>query len=368
MLKFTIRSACMAVVALTSVQSMAAVVGGGASLPGLLYEDPAVRPSTFAPYMGVGSGAGKAAFLNNDATKLSLIAGSPVSYAGSDAILGAAELSNYDSTRKATWGPLIQIPSMTTAVAIPYKRKGNTTLNLTSAQLCQVFSGQAATWGALLGTADSTPIRVVYRAGSGNGTTEILTRHLNAKCPTLFTANDTFIMANTGAEPANWIPVLTSEDMQATVAGTEGAIGYVSLGFVNAASNAVVSRVNGLLPPVGNVTTTLSTIAPPTGTARSNPANWAPVLPNPSTGYSLVAYTFLEVGQCYRDATVTAEVRSFLAKHYAARVGFNNDAVIIAHGFIPLSAAWKAAVRGSFLNSNGLAIGDPNTCNGIGRP
>jgi ABC-type phosphate transport system substrate-binding protein len=367
MLKFTIRSACMAVVALTSVQSMAAVVGGGATMPANFYNDPAIRPATFAPYVGVGSGAGKAAFLNNDATRFGLSAGSPVHYAGSDSILSAAELSTYDATRKASWGPLIQIPAFATSITIPYKKSGTTTLNLTSAQLCQVFSGQVFTWGQLLGTTDSSPIKVIYRSGS-SGTTEILTRHLNSQCPSFFSTNTTFTTANTGAEPANWIAVNSDQAIASTVAATEGAIGYAGPDSVDPRNNAVVARVNGLLPTVGNVATSLSAVAPPAGAARSNPANWAPVLANPATGYRLIGFTFLELSQCYRDAAVTAEVRSFLTKHYAARVGFNNDAVITAHNFIPLSAQWKVAVRVSFLNSNSLAIGDTNTCNGIGRP
>ncbi|MCQ2995419.1 substrate-binding domain-containing protein [Pseudomonas syringae] len=360
MFKRTMIAASLAVAALASAQSMAAVVGGGATLPEGLYNDPAFRPATFAPYIGVGSGAGKTAFLSNSATGFGSTG--PVHYAGSDSILNATELSGYNS---AAWGPLVQIPSVGTSITIPYKKTGNTTLNLTSAQLCQAFSGQAATWGALLGTTDATPIRVVYRSGS-SGTSEILARHLNSQCPTLFTTSSTFTTAQTGAEPTNWIPVASSSAMASTVAATEGAIGYVGPDSVDPTNNAVVARVNGLLPTVGNVTTALSTIAPPTGAARSNPANWAPVLPNPTTGYSLVAYTFLELGQCYRDATVTTDVRNFLTKHYAG--SNNNDTVIASHDFIPLSGAWKLAVRNTFLASNSLAIGDTSTCNGIGRP
>jgi ABC-type phosphate transport system substrate-binding protein len=360
MFKRTMIAASLVVAAMASAQSMAAVVGGGATLPQDLYNDAAFRPSTFAPYVGVGSGAGKTAFLNNTAAGFGSTG--PVHYAGSDSILSAAEISGYNS---AAFGPLIQIPSVGTSVTIPYKKSGNTTLNLTSAQLCQAFSGQATTWGALLGTADTTPIRIVYRSGS-SGTTEILSRHLNSQCPTLFTTNSTFTTANAGTEPANWIAVASSSAMASTVAATEGAIGYVSPDAVNPASNAVVSRVNGLLPTVGNVTTALSAIAPPAGAARSNPANWAPVLANPATGYSLVAYTFLDLGQCYRDATVTTDLRSFLTKHYAG--SNNNDALIAAHDFIPLNTQWKNAIRSTFLTSNSLAIGDTSTCNGIGRP
>ncbi len=44
--------------------AMADVNGGGATLPQLLYQTPGVLTAGFAPYIGVGSGAGKAAFLD----------------------------------------------------------------------------------------------------------------------------------------------------------------------------------------------------------------------------------------------------------------------------------------------------------------
>src|ERR1700743_2003250 len=59
MFKRTLIAASLAVAALASAQSMAAVVGGGATLPEGLYNDSAFRPSTFDVYVGVGSGAGK---------------------------------------------------------------------------------------------------------------------------------------------------------------------------------------------------------------------------------------------------------------------------------------------------------------------
>ena len=84
-----------------------------------------------------------------------------VHYAGSDSVLMGSELSNYNSSYRSSYGPLIQIPVAIVPVAIPYRRSGVTDLNLTSAQLCDVFSGHVRTWGQLLGTDDSMPITVV---------------------------------------------------------------------------------------------------------------------------------------------------------------------------------------------------------------
>lgn len=111
-------------------------------------------------------------------------------------MLSATEINDYtaDAARGGAWGKLIQIPSVGTSVTIPYKKAGNTTLQLSGAQLCAAFSGSATTWGQLLNTADNTPITIVYRSGS-SGTTELLTRFLNDSCPTQFKVGSTFSSA-----------------------------------------------------------------------------------------------------------------------------------------------------------------------------
>ncbi|HCE6869330.1 TPA: protein disulfide reductase, partial [Pseudomonas aeruginosa] len=67
------------------------------------------------------------------------------------------------------------------------------------------------------------------------------------------------------------------------------------------------------------------------------------------------------------DATQTQQVRDFFIRHYGAVT--NNDAAITSHRFVPLPTWWKVAVRQAFvvLTSN-LSIGNPDVCNGIGRP
>ena len=80
---------------------MAAVVGGGATLPQNLYNTATVLPSGFNAYIGVGSGAGKSAVLTNDSTKLGLAAGITVDYAGSDSILSASEISTYQAAHQS---------------------------------------------------------------------------------------------------------------------------------------------------------------------------------------------------------------------------------------------------------------------------
>ena len=69
MFKRSLIAASLSVAALVSAQAMADINGGGATLPQQLYQEPGVLTAGFAAYIGVGSGNGKAAFLNNDYTK-----------------------------------------------------------------------------------------------------------------------------------------------------------------------------------------------------------------------------------------------------------------------------------------------------------
>ena len=146
MFKRTMIAASLAVAALASAQSMAAVVGGGATLPEKLYGSTATSTTAtgilsasipgFSPYIGVGSGDGKKAFFGNDSTKLKLAAGTTIDYAGSDSVVSAAELAAYNADTvkgRAAYGPLVQVPAEATSVTVPYHIDGKTSLQLTSA-------------------------------------------------------------------------------------------------------------------------------------------------------------------------------------------------------------------------------------------
>ncbi|TFA85856.1 MULTISPECIES: substrate-binding domain-containing protein [unclassified Pseudomonas] len=368
MFKRTLIAASLTVAALASAQAMAAnVTGGGATLPAALYKGSSnsILPTNFS-YVGTGSGTGKTAFLTNNSALFSTTGS--VHFAGSDSILSASEISTYNANFGASYGPLIQLPSVATSVAIPYKKSGQTALNLTSAQLCDAFSGAKATWGELLGTSDTTPIRVVYRNVS-SGTSEILTRHLNSICPTRFATNSTFTSARLPAGstlPSNWVGVAGTADVATQVNAVDGSIGYVGPDGVNAASNAVVARVNGVQPTTANVSLALGSAALPT--TPSNPSQWVPVVPNPASGYPIVAYTNFIFGQCYKDAAVAADVKAFLTTHYSNP---GNNAATIAHSFTPVPTNWKAAVTANFVTNtsgNNLDINNASVCNAVGRP
>lgn len=347
-----------------------AVTGGGATLPAALYKGSAdsILPASFS-YVGVGSGAGKAAFLSNNAAPFGTTG--TVHFTGSDSILKPSEISQYNSAFYASYGPLIQLPSVGTAIAVSYKKSGISNLNLTSSQLCWALSGEAPTWGHLMGTADTTPIRVVYR-NNASGTSEILTRHLNSVCPTKFSTSSLFTTARqpSGSTlPSNWVGVSSDRDVLPTINQVDGSIGYSGPDGVLVSDNTVVARLNGVLPTLINIALGLSSIAPPASESQAaNPANWSPVVANPFNGYKMVAYSNLIIGQCYRDANVANEIRAFLTTHYSNP---GNNAAVVAHKLLVMPLSWKNAVTANFItNTTGynLDINNPSVCNGIGRP
>jgi ABC-type phosphate transport system substrate-binding protein len=399
MFKRNVLAVSMTLAALCSAQAaMADINGGGATLPQQLYQTAGVLTTGFAPYIGVGSGNGKAAFLNNDYTKfVAGVTNKTVHWAGSDSKLTAAELSTYVSAKQATWGKLIQVPSVATSVAIPFRKSGANAVDLSVRELCGVFSGRITNWSGISGAGRSGPITVVYRSES-SGTTELFTRFLNAKCAETGTFNvtTTFGTSYTGGLPAGAVSATGSQGVMNALNDTsvaEGRITYMSPDFaattleglddatkVARVGKDVANGIEGVSPAPDNVSAAIDLVPVPNDPASpldvTNPDNWVPVFgkdgvagvqPYPESGYPILGFTNLIFGQCYANAGQTTQVRDFFAQHYGETV--NNDAAITANRFVPLPASWKTAITDTFLTStSALSIGKTNVCNGIGRP
>lgn len=393
MFKRNVLAVSMTLAALCSAQAaMADINGGGATLPQALYQTSGVLTAGFAQYIGVGSGNGKAAFLNNDYTKFQAgVTNKNVHWAGSDSKLSATELSTYASAKQPTWGKLIQVPSVGTSVAIPFNKSGSAAVDLSVQELCGVFSGRINTWDGISGSGRTGPIVVVYRSES-SGTTELFTRFLNAKCNAEtgnFAVTTTFGTSFSGGLPAGAVAATGSQGVMTALAAGDGRITYMSPDFaaptlaglddatkVARVGKNVATNTQGVSPAAANVSAAIGAVPVPAAADRSNPDAWVPVFgpdntagvqPYPTSGYPILGFTNLIFSQCYADATQTTQVRDFFTKHYGA--SNNNDAAITANAFVPLPTAWKATVRASFLTaSNALSIGNTNGCNGIGRP
>lgn len=389
MFKRNVLAVSLTLAALCSAQAaMADINGGGATLPQPLYQTTGVLTTGFAAYIGVGSGNGKAAFLNNDYTKLKPgVTGINVHWAGSDSKLSTTELNNYVSVHGAAWGPLIQVPSVATSVAIPFNKAGTANVDLSVNQLCGVFSGRLNDWSQITGSGRTGAITVVYRSES-SGTTELFTRFLNAKCAETgtFAITTNFASSYSGGLPANAVSAVGSQAVMTALNAADGRITYMSPDYAATTLAGLddatkVAKVAGVSPAPANVSAAIAAVAVPAAANRSNPNAWVPVfaattsptdpsvVAYPTTGYPILGFTNLIFSQCYADGTQSTQVRDFFTRHYGANAATNNDAAITANRFVPLPAAWKTAVRSSFLTATSAQnIGNTNVCNAIGRP
>jgi len=388
MFKRNVLAVSMTLAALCTAQAaMADINGGGATLPQPLYQTAGVLTAGFAQYIGVGSGKGKLAFLNNDYSQFGT-GTKNVHWAGSDSKLNANELASYASNHGAAWGPLIQVPSVATSVAIPFNKAANVAtdpgVNLSVNQLCGVFSGRLTTWDQISNSGRIGAITVVYR-DEDSGTTELFTRFLNAKCTeTKPFAVTTKFSASYGTLPANAVAATTSQGVMNALNAGDGRITYMSPDYAAPTLAGLddatkVAKVAGVSPAPANVSAAIAAVTVPAAANRSNPNAWVPVFaaatnPNdpsvvvyPDSGYPILGFTNLVFSQCYADATQTSQVRAFFSRHYGALA--NNDGAINSNRFVPLPASWKTAVRDTFLTaSSGQSIGNTSVCNAIGRP
>jgi ABC-type phosphate transport system substrate-binding protein len=367
---------------------MADINGGGATLPQPLYQTLGVLPAGFAPYIGVGSGAGKTAFLNNDYSRL--VPGDTsknVHWAASDSKLTSMELSTYVSAHGAAWGPLIQIPSAATSIAIPFNKNGAANVNLSVGQLCGIFSGRLTDWSQITNAGRTGQITVVYPRES-SGTTELFTRFLNAKCTETgtFFITTNFASSYSGGLPAGALSANGSLLVMTALNAGQGRITYMSPAYAASTLAGLddatkVAQVAGVSPAPANVKAAIASVPPPANAYRANPNVWVPifaatynsndpsVVAYPPTGYPILGFTNLIFSQCYADATQSAQVRGFLSRHFIPHPPVSNDPAITANRLVPLPPAWKLAIRNTFwTTTNLLSVGNPNVCNGIGRP
>jgi ABC-type phosphate transport system substrate-binding protein len=339
---------------------------------------------TYSPTIGTSENA---AFLT-DAT---------VSLAAGESALTSSILATY--TNAPTWGPLIQVPVSAGAVLLPYKESGVATLNLSTGELCRIFSFSPAArnWNQITTAADdgaagpATAIQVAYRNEvAGSGTTYLLSRFLNAACGSYLPVNKFFTVSSvfqtmvatalptlTATQDANgdglpdaWVGVQGDAGMS-LASGQLHRLGYISPDpAYTIATNDHVARVNGFMPTAPTIQAMLP--PPPSGSNRLNPLNWVPGYVVPTGAYPIWGTTNLLLGQCYLGGFATG-TRGASFKSYLS--GFSSggfDLALAAHNLVPLPSTWKTAITDAFLtgsDGNGLAFGNAADCSGItGRP
>ncbi|WP_241074169.1 substrate-binding domain-containing protein [Achromobacter insuavis] len=376
------------------------VVSGGATLPQPLYQDEinSFPASTFKAYVGKGSGAGKTAFLTNSAVGFDSTG--VVHWIGSDSILTQVQINDYLTTglgklgTPTGHGPVIQIPSVGTPVTISYK--GPTAdITLTKAQLCGVLSGKFTKWSDVGVSSGSAPdaFKVIYRSES-SGTSELLTRHLQAVCGAdsnvAFQGKSTFAQEFPGnTPPAHFVAATGSAGVATAINAEASAITYLSPdpAFTVALKQASLTNKNNsttYAPSSANVSTALgSTAALPTAAGpvernpsgtdwlntnnQANPFNWVRSSVDPASGYPIVGYTNLVISQCYTDPAVATAIKNFLTSHYSAAnsvVGGTNPGKIDQHKLVPLTPINRNRVLAAFVTGTAanLNIGNATVC------
>jgi phosphate transport system substrate-binding protein len=186
-------------------------------------DNPPIASTTdFGPYYGTNSGTGSTFVWTPDTTG-SGPAYPKVSFSGSDNSLGASDITTSQGSNLA-FNPLIQIPGVIAAIAVPFQPAANWTpkggtvagasskVQLSMNTLCGIFTGKITLWsdahitkdngGTRLGTGKIIP---VYRHDS-SGTTFLFSNALVNQCGvTAATGITAFSTKSTFPVPGQWL-------------------------------------------------------------------------------------------------------------------------------------------------------------------
>jgi phosphate transport system substrate-binding protein len=353
-------------------------------------------PDTFF-YAATGSSAGQSAFLTDNigyfkpqsstnpsgyaagTRTYGTVSGTAVDFALTDAPLTSSQISNY--SRSSTDGPLIQFPVLGVPVALAYNASSSA-LTLTDAQICGVLSGQITDFHALdPAVASGTAITVVVPS-DGSVTTYLLTQHLNAVCtsgnssfPEYPVPVTQYFYNSAGATapvfpnglPPDFDGVTGSAAIAAMLGSTANSFGYLPPDYTSIAPNAtnttslpvawVVNGQNGVgyLPTVANTTLAMNNpgpgatdVTPPASMALAeNQMNWAPTMPQPALGYSIIGFPMAIMSSCYDVVSaqhLIGAIRNLLSKKPPYATNATHA------GYVPMQTAKFGGVYATAIN------------------
>lgn len=192
----------------------------------------AKHPNVSLNYQPSGSGAGIQAF----------IAGT-VAFAGSDSALKEDEPAKADARCKT--GKAINIPMVTGPVAVVYNLPGVEGLQLSPKTLAGIFNSKITKWDDAAIKAEnpsaqlpSTPIQAFHRSDE-SGTSDNFTKFLKA------TSDWPYEPGKAWPAEAKGQGAKGSDQVAASVKGTEGAIGYVELSYAENSQLQKAKVANG---------------------------------------------------------------------------------------------------------------------------
>ena len=227
--------------------------------------------SRTASYCQTGSGTGKRVLVganslnaNGDCRDYSA---SPVGFSapgsqtdpdfvGSDAPLTADDVTDFLNGPRDNREGLLQVPALGALIALPLNL-GNDVFgnpisrpNLSNAQVCDIFSGDATSWDQINPTWPSQPINVVYRS-DGSGTTFAFTQYLAANCngsQVIFNTNEDFAAAAPVGDYAVGTPASGNGGIITEVSSTDWSVGFANLANVLAEQDLDYADVEGENP------------------------------------------------------------------------------------------------------------------------
>lgn len=200
------------------------IAGSGASSQGKAQDTWIANFSTTNPrvtiaYDGGGSGAGRTAFISGG-----------VDFAGSDRAFKDDELTSNTFATCAADSGIVELPLYISPIAIGFKLDGIESLNLDSATIAKIFSGQITTWNdpaiASLNpgvTLPSLAVTPIHRS-TNSGTTENFTDYLAKTAPEVWKwpASGDWPSDITGGEGA-----AETSDVASLLSSANGSIGYL---------------------------------------------------------------------------------------------------------------------------------------------
>lgn len=290
-------------------------------------------------------------------------------FAASDSPLAATDITAFyaNPSTSARVAP-VQLPSLAASIAVVFN---NTDVpagqNITTDQICQAFSGKFTNWSQIVGASvSSMPITIVFRS-DGSGTSFNFSNHLAAVC-----SGDDFLTSQnwTGSggvvsllspAPTNQVGASGNPGVVTQVANTPGAIGYAEYADSLAISPTLPHFTVDGQDPTNLMLPALSFTTGMVIAAADN-ANGTPLLqpvaapypaadlqclmlvdPNsysaPSTGYSIVAVTYL-LGYFAGNGANTTLVEELLDSPYDSSVKTLASEVVPNNGynFLPFDA------------------------------
>ena len=281
-------------------------------------------------------------------------------FVASSVPMSASEYSTFMSNEGVARGEPAEFPALVQSMAIVYNNPSlsiGQRINLTSAQVCGIFSGTITDWNQLNPSYPIMPIEVVARS-DGNGATFNLMNHLSATCGTIagghFITDQIFsnAIAQLPLSRGNWTFNVGEQNLLSTLQSTVGSIGYavtsdvLQMGGIN---YAYVDNKDPVLDTLGNYDLgvpqsdkvwagvdsngrpILASQTPGTNAnclAVFDPSSYA----LPQSGYPILAVSYLLTGQ-HAGANIVP-IRSLLATPYGSRTGVTTIGVGTGAGFL----------------------------------